>query len=269
LAYPLNNVVVSPTRRFSPSYACAELLWLLSGANSLEMILEYAPSYSKYSDGFGIYGPRWLKQFGPLVDLLKKDPTTRRAVISLWRESDLTEQDRTDLPCTLSLQFLVRKHTLDLIVTMRSNDVWLGLPNDVFVFTCIQAMVAGELGANIGEYHHRVGSLHLYSRDFDKARSMWSESPSMEYHHWTSWMRFNELGAVLALERAVRHSEELSETAMDHFRALSHMAQDIVVCCARKWGTNLPLRSNLLEAAYAYHRGDGLDRQDNALPEST
>ena len=52
---------------------------------------------------------------------------------------------------------------------MRSNDLWLGFPYDVFQFTCLQVRMAMELGLDIGTYTHIAGSLHLYARDFEKA----------------------------------------------------------------------------------------------------
>ena len=52
---------------------------------------------------------------------------------------------------------------------MRSNDLWLGFPYDVFQFTCMQVLMSMELGIELGSYTHIAGSLHIYERDFKKA----------------------------------------------------------------------------------------------------
>ena len=66
------------------------------------------------------------------------------------------------------MQFILRNGKLDLIVTMRSNDIWLGLPYDLFNFTCMQIQMAMELGVEVGVYYHNAGSLHMYKRDVEK-----------------------------------------------------------------------------------------------------
>jgi thymidylate synthase len=53
---------------------------------------------------------------------------------------------------------------------MRSNDLWMGFPNDVFQFTCMQIWLAMRLGVKLGTYTHIAGSLHLYERDYNKAK---------------------------------------------------------------------------------------------------
>ena len=58
---------------------------------------------------------------------------------------------------------------------MRSNDLWLGFPYDVFQFTCMQVLMSMELGIELGSYTHIAGSLHMYKRDFDKAIERYKE----------------------------------------------------------------------------------------------
>jgi hypothetical protein len=67
------------------------------------------------------------------------------------------------VPCTLSLQFLIRDKRLNCIATMRSNDIVWGLTYDVFNFTMIQEYVAVKVGIPLGDYFHNAGSLHLYA----------------------------------------------------------------------------------------------------------
>jgi len=78
-----------------------------------------------------------------------------------------------DVPCTLSLQLLIRDRRLHMVVNMRSNDVVWGLPHDVFSFTCLQEVLMLELREagvpvdDLGAYHHHAGSLHVYDTHFD------------------------------------------------------------------------------------------------------
>lgn len=158
-------------RKESLPFAIGEWLWCLSGKNDLEIIQYYAPSYSKYSDDGttlnGAYGPRIRKNIDKIINLLKKDSNTRRAVIPIYSDKDVGLESN-DIPCTLSLQFIIRDNKLDMFTTMRSNDIFLGLPYDVFNFTMWQEYIACMLNINIGTYTHYVNSIHFYEKDIDK-----------------------------------------------------------------------------------------------------
>lgn len=160
--------------------ALAEFLWYLSGSNATDQISHYLPRYSHYDeDGivFGGYGPRLrggADQLATVVGLLRDRPSTRRAVIQIFDGADLLEEHK-DVPCTCTLQFLNREAGLDLVVYMRSNDVFIGLPHDVFCFSMIQELVARSVGINVGQYVHVVGSLHLYDRDAEDAQRFLDE----------------------------------------------------------------------------------------------
>ena len=165
----LQNSVRKPSRR----YAAGELFWYLTGSRSLDHIAHYAPSYGKFSDdGYnlnGAYGPAIEMGMELVLDILLEDPDSRRVVIPLFEESHLGQHSK-DIPCTQTLQFLQRDGELDAITTMRSNDVWLGFPYDVFCFRAIQVILASYLHLEVGPYHHFVGSMHLYEKDVAKAR---------------------------------------------------------------------------------------------------
>lgn len=171
------NVVFNRVRKFSLQYACAEMLWYLSGEDSVERVAKYAPSYMKYTEGgiaYGAYGKRWKmgQQLERVIDILKNDPDSRQAIMTMFRMEDLPiiqAKAAKDIPCTLSLQFLVRNNRVHLITTMRSNDCWLGFPYDVFCFTTLQRMVADICGYLYGTYIHQSGSEHLYQKDWDRA----------------------------------------------------------------------------------------------------
>ena len=168
---PTKNILKSNIRNMPMKYAVGELLWYLSGSNRLDAIKKYSKAWESLSDDGetvnSAYGYRIFEQFGfdqweYVKGLLKKDPNTRQAVIHI---KDASNKLTKDTPCTVSLQFLLRNGQLNLTTYMRSNDIWLGFPYDVFSFTCMQILMAFELGVEIGEYTHIAGSLHLYTRN--------------------------------------------------------------------------------------------------------
>lgn len=174
---------ISRTETKGKPFSClGELCWYLSGTNRLESISYYLPRYSKYAEGdelFGGYGPRLLNfrginQVTNIIDLLRVKPQSRQAVIQLFDANDLVEEHK-DVPCTCTLQFLIRDHTLHMITYMRSNDVFIGLPHDIFCFTMLQEILARTLSVNLGTYKHMVGSLHLYERDEKVAQQFLDE----------------------------------------------------------------------------------------------
>ncbi len=170
LTDPSANAVVHRIRRPKLGYACAELGWYLSGSDKLEHLVPHAPSYGKFSDDGitlnGAYGPRGLsmQSLDQVAQALSSNPSSRQVVVPIWRESDRDKATK-DMPCTVSLQFLLRNGLLSLHVYMRSNDLHLGFLYDTFCFTSIQQIVADMLKVGLGVYTHHVGSLHIYDRN--------------------------------------------------------------------------------------------------------
>jgi len=203
--------LTNPRARLSQSYgrgkvisALGELSWYLSGSNDGRFMSYYIPGYENNADEpespscvvHGAYGPRIFggepNQFSTIIDLLTRKPSSRQAVIQVYDQRDIVAYHRegdsdkdiryhTDIPCTCTLQFLLRDNGLNLVVYMRSNDVYKGLSHDIFSFTMIQEIMSCMLKVEIGNYKHIVGSFHLYDCDLDKATEYLSEghfSPS-------------------------------------------------------------------------------------------
>lgn len=163
--------------------AIGELTWYLSASRELAHIAHYISAYTECSDDkqtlAGAYGPRifhpdrgrddgvFSDEWHRIIDLLKRRPGSRNAVIQLYNNED-GQRAGLDIPCTCTLHFAIRRNRLDLHVHMRSNDAFLGLPHDIFAFTMVQEIAARELGVELGKYHHSVASLHLYDDDPEK-----------------------------------------------------------------------------------------------------
>jgi thymidylate synthase len=163
--------------------AIGELAWYLAASNDAEFITYYLPIYKIETeiDGtiHGAYGPRlftekWHNQFENVIDLLRKKPSSRKAVIQLFDSGDLAGIYK-DVPCTCTLQFMVRDGRLDMVTSMWSNDAYRGLPHDVFSFTMIQEIAARMLEIEPGEYNHFAASLHLYDKDAAAAEAFIGE----------------------------------------------------------------------------------------------
>lgn len=163
-------VDLPPARVINPAFAVAEALWILSGSDDA-WIFEFNRVLSRYADDGrlqGAYGPR-MRRWGGRIDqldqarrLLQRDADSRQAVIQLF-DPDRDTRGHRDVPCTLGYRFFLRSGRLHMHTTMRSQDLWLGFPYDVFAATLLQELMAGWLGVELGEYHHHVDSLHLYA----------------------------------------------------------------------------------------------------------
>ena len=108
-------------------------------------------------------------QFNMCCQMLYDDQNSRQAIIHFKPPVDFVAYKSKDVPCTISQQFFIRDEKLHTIVTMRSNDIWNGVPYDIFFFTNNQIKLAMLLNVSVGTYMHNSGSLHMYKRDYDKA----------------------------------------------------------------------------------------------------
>lgn len=162
--------------RGKPFSCLGEFCWYLAKTNALDFISYYIADYDKSADGniiHGGYGPRFfchkgIDQVANVITLLKRKPTSRQAVIQLFDANDIIGEYK-DIPCTCTLQFMIRQGVLNMFTYMRSNDAFLGLPHDVFSFTLLQEIIARTLSVELGSYKHFVGSLHLYDTNVDSA----------------------------------------------------------------------------------------------------
>lgn len=169
---------LSRTESRGKIFSClGELLWYLAGTNDLKFICYYIPRYKNESEDdqtiYGSYGPRLFNKRGQdqvanVLRVLKEKPNSRKAVIQLFDSDDLAKA-RKEIPCTCTLQFMIRNHRLQMFTHMRSNDAYIGLPHDVFCFTMLQEIIAITLSVKLGTYKHFVGSLHLYEENIEGA----------------------------------------------------------------------------------------------------
>lgn len=217
---------LSRTESRGKAFSClGELCWYLAGSDDVEFIGYYIDRYRDDAENgviYGAYGPRLraiqgVDQLATIVQLLRVKPTTRRAVIQLFAARDLVGSHR-EIPCTCTLQFLLRDGRLHLLANMRSNDVILGLPHDVFCFTMIQEAVARELGVELGWYKHMVGSLHLYENMIVDAEQFMGEGFQSTQSPMPAMPQGSQCVAVknlLEAEVVIRTTGVLPESTLD------------------------------------------------------
>jgi len=149
----------------------AEWLWIQCGRNDVSTIAQYNPNIAAFSDDgvvfAGAYGAPIAEQWARVRDTLRNDHNTRQAVFQIYRPPTGPTKD---VPCTIALQFLIRDEKLNVIATMRSSDVWLGLPYDFFNFTMLANAMSAEVGVELGEAVMQLGSSHLYASDEERAK---------------------------------------------------------------------------------------------------
>jgi len=195
-------------------------LQILNGTADIKALCFYDTSIKNRIDPFtglydGAYGPRIKSQMDYIYQLLKRAPTSRRAVISIYSQKDQNRNLTFDIPSTVSLQFLLRKNKLNLICYMRSNDFWNGLPFDVGIFTFLQEVMASWLKTKLGTYTHFTGSAHIYLKDLQNPRAVISylkSNSSSQTKSERRWTMFVYIGGVPGVGKTtvVTEVEELA-----------------------------------------------------------
>jgi thymidylate synthase len=223
-------------RSTNRNIAAAEAVQLVGGFSNPQLLLRASQAFAKFmNDGkfHGAYGERIKTQMLGVARKLHDDPSTRQAVVALWDGWLDNLIGKNDYPCTLAIQFErdAWSGALNMSVMMRSNDVWLGLPYDMFQFTQLQLTLANSLGVQAGSYQHVALSLHLYGTDVAKAeRDMHNPTDfSMQPTGFgTMGQPFSEImkRAQNVTTNVVNENETASE-AWYRERFASYMGQDV------------------------------------------
>ena len=191
LSDPRKSVLSLPVRNMSRRYAAGELLCYIRGTNKKEDFEFYSKAWNKLANPDGTINSAYgYRMFSPVFDgntetrfhyaltQLLENSETKNAVIMMRDDRDLHPAHQKDRCCTLCLCFSIRDGKLNCRTIMRSQDLWLGLPYDVFCFTRLMQMmlynynVACEDGKEVqlGTYTHQVLNLHLYEKDWLKVK---------------------------------------------------------------------------------------------------
>ena len=176
---PRQRWVFAREPAINPAFALAEVVWILRGRNDAAFLTAWNRSLPKYAGDdasfHGAYGYRLRAHFGldqlsRAAAALSSSSASRQIVLQLWDPRiDLPLEDgkprAKDIPCNVLACLKVVGQRLEWFQVIRSNDVFLGLPYNLIQWTCLQEVLAGWIGLEVGSYNQISDSLHLYNRD--------------------------------------------------------------------------------------------------------
>ncbi len=160
-----------------------ELLWFLQGDTNIKYLKDNNVSiWDEWADENGnlgpVYGYQWrswqapngrvIDQITNLINMIKKNPNSRRLIVSAWNPADV---DKMALPpCHTMFQFYVAEGRLSCQLYQRSADIFLGVPFNIASYALLTMMVAQVCDLKPGDFVHTFGDAHLYSNHLDQTR---------------------------------------------------------------------------------------------------
>ncbi len=167
-----------------------ELLWFLSGSTNVKFLQDNGVRiWNEWADADGelgpVYGKQWrswrnnnggtIDQIAQVVDTIKRNPDSRRMIVSAWNVSDVEQMALP--PCHCLFQFYVANGKLSLQLYQRSADTFLGLPFNIASYALLLQMMAQVTNLRCGEFIHTTGDTHLYLNHVEQARLQLTRQP--------------------------------------------------------------------------------------------
>jgi hypothetical protein len=184
---PWERLVFNPDRDANHVFHLMESIWMLAGQNDVRWLLPFNARFVDYTDNgvtqHGAYGYRWrdffnVDQIHDVIEELRANPDSRRAVIGMWDpEFDLRAPVR-DVPCNTHIYFDCRGGKLNMTVCNRSNDaLWGCYGANVVHMSVLQEVIAWGVGVPIGVYRQFSNNLHVYT-DLPMAATLLAHPPA-------------------------------------------------------------------------------------------
>lgn len=167
-----------------------ELLWFLKGETNIAYLKEAGVSiWDEWADENGelgpVYGKQWRSWEGPngevidqisdVIDQIKKNPDSRRLIVSAWNVADLPKMAL--MPCHTIFQFYVADNKVSCQLYQRSADVFLGVPFNIASYALLTLMIAQVCELDPGEFIHTFGDVHIYSNHLEQVKLQLSRPP--------------------------------------------------------------------------------------------
>ncbi len=167
-----------------------ELLWFLKGETNIAYLKEHGVKiWDEWADENGelgpVYGKQWrswegkdgkvIDQVTDLIEQIKKNPDSRRLIISAWNVADLPEMAL--MPCHNMFQFYIANGKLSCQLYQRSADVFLGVPFNIASYALLTMMIAQVCNLEPGEFVHTFGDVHIYSNHMEQVNLQLSREP--------------------------------------------------------------------------------------------
>jgi thymidylate synthase len=167
-----------------------ELIWFLRGDTNVAYLRDNGVTiwdeWASPSGDLGpVYGKQWrswsapdgrtIDQISWVVDEIRRNPDSRRLLVSAWNVADLP--DMALMPCHALFQFYVADGRLSCQLYQRSADIFLGVPFNIASYALLTHMIAGVVGLGVGDFVHTLGDAHLYNNHLDQARVQLERTP--------------------------------------------------------------------------------------------
>jgi thymidylate synthase len=178
------------TKRLHVRSIVHELLWFLRGETNVASLRAHGVTiWDEWADADGelgpVYGAQWRAwrgadgrvhdQIAWVVDEIRRNPDSRRLVVSAWNVGEL---DRMALqPCHTLFQFYVAQGRLSCQLYQRSADVFLGVPFNIASYALLTHLVAQVTDLAPGEFVHTLGDAHLYLNHLEQAETLLAREP--------------------------------------------------------------------------------------------
>ena len=178
------------TKKLHTKSIVHELLWFLRGETNIRYLQENGVSiWDEWADANGelgpVYGKQWrswtapdgrtIDQISWLIGEIRRNPDSRRLVVSAWNVADLSQMALQ--PCHALFQFHVANGRLSCQLYQRSADIFLGVPFNIASYALLTQMVAQVCGLQSGDFVHTLGDAHLYSNHLEQAREQLARAP--------------------------------------------------------------------------------------------
>ena len=175
------------TKKVLFSAVVRELLWFLRGSTNIhDDLAQHTPIWNAWADEKGelgpIYGFQWrnwggqgIDQIQRAIDLIKRDPSSRRILVSAWNVGQLPEMRLP--PCHVLFQFYVSRGRLDCQLYQRSADLALGVPFNIASYALLMIMMAQECELTPGIFTHTLGDAHIYVNHIEGLREQLKRKP--------------------------------------------------------------------------------------------
>lgn len=178
------------TKKIHVRSVVGELLWFLRGDSNVRWLQEHGIRiWNEWADEDGelgpIYGVQWrswptpdgrhIDQLAGALDLLRRDPNSRRNIVSAWNVSDLESMALP--PCHLLFQFYVADGALSCQLYQRSADMFLGVPFNIASYSLLTHMMAQQAGLTVGDFIWTGGDCHIYDNHREQVALQLSREP--------------------------------------------------------------------------------------------
>ena len=146
-------------------------------------IADDAAFAAKWGDLGPVYGRQWrnfngVDQLREVVDNIRRNPDSRRHIVTAWNPADIPEMVKAGLPpCHTLYQFYVAEGRLSCQLYQRSADVFLGVPFNIASYALLTHLVARDCGLEVGDFVHTLGDAHLYSNHLEQAELQRTRAP--------------------------------------------------------------------------------------------